>query len=133
MCLMLCSTGCIGALDGTHVDIKVPAVATDRYRNRKQAITTNVLACCDFDMYFTFALAGWEGSAHDCTVLRDAFQKGFKIPQGKFYLGDAGYGLSDQVLTPYRGVRYHLKEYSAGGSQPMNMRELFNLRHAQYR
>ncbi|KAL0453796.1 UNVERIFIED_CONTAM: hypothetical protein Slati_1357700 [Sesamum latifolium] len=34
-------------------------------------------------------------------------------------------------LTPYRGVRYHLKEWDRGG--PQNARELFNLRHAAAR
>ena len=34
-------------------------------------------------------------------------------------------------MTPYRGVRYHLKEYSA--RPPENPRELFNLRHASLR
>lgn len=34
-------------------------------------------------------------------------------------------------MTPYRGVRYHLKEYSARA--PENARELFNLRHASLR
>lgn len=35
------------------------------------------------------------------------------------------------LLTPYRGVRYHLKEYSSRG--PQNARELFNLRHSSLR
>jgi hypothetical protein len=35
------------------------------------------------------------------------------------------------VLTPYRGVRYHLKEYSTRG--PQNFKELFNHRHASLR
>jgi len=39
---------------------------------RKGMTTQNVLACCDFDMRFTFVLAGWPGSAHDMRVFRDA-------------------------------------------------------------
>ena len=50
---------------------------------------------------------------------------------GKYYLGDAGFMLKRQILTPYRGVRYHLKEYSARG--PQNAKELFNHRHASLR
>ncbi|KAJ0540801.1 putative harbinger transposase-derived protein [Helianthus annuus] len=34
-------------------------------------------------------------------------------------------------MTPYRGVRYHLKEYSTRA--PENSKELFNLRHASLR
>lgn len=39
--------------------------------------------------------------------------------------------LKPGILTPYRGVRYHLKEYSTRG--PQNPRELFNLRHSSLR
>ena len=35
------------------------------------------------------------------------------------------------LITPYRGTRYHLKEYSR--NPPRNPRELFNLRHASLR
>ena len=50
---------------------------------------------------------------------------------GKYYLGDASFMLKGQILTPYRGVRYHLKEYSRRG--PQNARELFNHRHSLLR
>ena len=43
---------------------------------------------------------------------------------GKFYLGDAGFQLKSGLLTPYRGVRYHLKEYS--NHAPQNPKEIFN-------
>ena len=52
---------------------------------------------------------------------------------GKFYLGDAGYALRLWCITPYRGVRYHLKEWAAGNARPQNYEELFNLRHASLR
>ncbi len=65
-------------------------------------------------MTFSYILAGWEGSAHDGLVLSDALDKSFPILQGKYYLGDAGYGLKRYLLTPYRGVRYHLKEWARG-------------------
>lgn len=39
--------------------------------------------------------------------------------------------LKGGVITPYRGVRYHLKEYSTRG--PQNPRELFNHRHSSLR
>jgi hypothetical protein len=38
-------------------------------------------------MEFTYVLAGWEGSAHDGTVLRDAqHNHGFKTPTKKYWL-----------------------------------------------
>jgi hypothetical protein len=125
---------CIGALDGTHVPIHVPAAEAPRYRCRKGFLSQNVLAACDFDMRFTYILAGWEGSAHDGRVIQDAIARGgFRTPKGKYWLGDAGYGCSEFILSPYRGVRYHLKEHRAQGNTPQNAKELFNLRHAALR
>lgn len=39
--------------------------------------------------------------------------------------------LKGSLITPYRGERYHLKEYSR--NPPRNLQELFNLRHASLR
>ena len=41
---------------------------------------------------------------------------------------DAGYAVRPGFLPPYRGTRYHLKEF--GNNRPTNPRELFNLRHS---
>ena len=30
---------------------------------------------------------------------------------GRYYIADAGFALCDTLLTPYRKVRYHLKEW----------------------
>jgi hypothetical protein len=69
------------------------------------------------DMSFVYCLPGWEGSASDTRVYDDARAKDFTIPDGKYYLADAGYGLSDTLLVPYRGVRYHLKEWGRSGEE----------------
>jgi hypothetical protein len=45
------------------------------FRGRKNYTTQNVLAAVDFDLKFTYVLAGWEGSAHDATVLVDALAR----------------------------------------------------------
>lgn len=127
-------TDCIGALDGTHIDVHLPPQDQARYRNRKGHLSQNVLAACNFEMQFSYILSGWEGSAHDGTVLRDAtFNHGFKTPVGRYWLGDAGYSNADTVLVPYRSTRYHLKEQRLSGQKPENSKELFNLRHASLR
>jgi len=41
--------------------------------------------------------------------------------------------LQGKLLTPYRGVRYHLKEFGNIGEVPLDARELFNLRHSRHR
>jgi len=103
-------SNCIGAIDGSQIHARVPEDMRNACRNRKGFISQNVLAACTFNLCFCYVLAGWEGSAHDGRVLNDALQRDFIIPPGKYYLGDAGYGLSTQILTPYRGTRYHLNE-----------------------
>jgi hypothetical protein len=48
--------GCIGVIDGTHIPIIV-------------------LAIYDFDLRFTFVVAGWMGSTHDTRVFNDALER----------------------------------------------------------
>jgi len=126
---------CLGALDGTHIDVNVPLTDQGRYRNRKQRITTNVLGVCDRQMKFLYVLAGWEGSASDSRILRDAMSRedSFVVPSGKYYLVDAGYTNGPGFLAPYRSTRYHLNEWAIQGNNPSTARELFNLRHATAR
>ncbi|KAL0409498.1 UNVERIFIED_CONTAM: hypothetical protein Sradi_1884200 [Sesamum radiatum] len=90
--------GCLGALDGTHVDTRVPEADKGRYRNRKGQISINVLGVCSIDGKFTYVLSGWKG-----------------------------------FLTPYHGVRYHLRDWDRGSGGPQNWEELFNLRHSSAR
>jgi hypothetical protein len=68
------------------------------------------MAACDFNMRFVRIHAGWEGCATDPTVFDHAVTKGFIIPEGYFYLADAGYTSHADMMVPYRGVRYHLCE-----------------------
>ena len=125
---------CIGALDGCHVAACLRSEDSPCFRNRKGFYSQNVLGVVNFDMMFTYVLAGWEGSAHDGRVLGDALAKGLVTYPNKFYLGDAGYALSENCLTPYRGVRYHLKDWARDGVlAPQNKEELFNLKHSTLR
>ena len=102
---------CIGAIDGTHIPVFVPERRHAPYRNRKGEISQNVLAACSFDFKFVYILSGWEGSTSDSLVYQDARATDFHIPEGKYYLADAGYPNTDALLVPYRGVRYHLREW----------------------
>lgn len=56
------------------------------FHGRKSYASQNVMAAVDFDLQFTYVLAGWEGSAHDALVLRDALERenGLRVPQGKY-------------------------------------------------
>jgi len=85
-------------------------------------------------MLFTYILAGWKGTANDARVLQDAQDRyDFKAPSNKYYLVDARYSNSSITMSPYRGVRYHLKEQARVDLKSQTKEELFNLRHASLR
>lgn len=64
--------------------MKVPRAQAPRFRGRKEHPTQNVLAACNFNMKFTYVLAGWEGTASDSRILKDALSKEdpLIIPEG---------------------------------------------------
>ncbi|XVF72674.1 hypothetical protein PTKIN_Ptkin12aG0139000 [Pterospermum kingtungense] len=109
--------GCLGALDGTHIKVNVPIVDKPRYRSRKGDIVTNVLGVCTSSMQFIYVLPGWERSAANGQVLRDA------ISRRCYYLCDVGYTNGEGFLAPYRGQRYHLNEWRHG-HQPRTLVEM---------
>ncbi|KAL2251364.1 UNVERIFIED_CONTAM: hypothetical protein Sindi_2258700 [Sesamum indicum] len=145
---------CLGALDGTFIDVRVLEAEKGRYRTRKGHVAVNVLGVCNPNMQFIYVLSGWEGSAADSRVLRDALhrQGGLRIPtgsnsplynipiaheittfSGQYYLCDNGYANAEGFLTPYRGVRYHLHEWDSGAGGPQDKFEFFNLKHSSAR
>ncbi|KAB2606497.1 hypothetical protein D8674_006214 [Pyrus ussuriensis x Pyrus communis] len=77
---------CIGAIDGVHVKASIPPSDQVPYIGRKGIPTQNVMVACNFDMQFTFACAGWEGTAHDTrvflSVLRNPNLNFSKPPNG---------------------------------------------------
>ena len=86
----------------------------------------NVIAGCGADRKLQFVDWGGEGCAHDYTLLKEV--TAYKNwPKGTFMLFDAAAPCEiDRVLSPYRGVTYHLRELK----QPKDKRELFNMRHS---
>jgi hypothetical protein len=72
ICSCLCQD-CVGATDGTHIKTKVRRIQSFAYRG--EALHQNVFATADFDMKFTYVLAGWEGSARDATILTDGLER----------------------------------------------------------
>ncbi|KAF7829799.1 protein ALP1-like [Senna tora] len=125
---------CLGALDGTHIRIRVHKDDQTRFRNRKGDLTINVLGVCSQDAQFIYVLSGWEGSAANGRVLKSALDRprGFKVPADRYYLVDVGYSNAEGFLAPYRGQRYHLNEWREG-RHPTTPRECFNMRHSAAR
>ncbi|XP_039122160.1 putative nuclease HARBI1 [Dioscorea cayenensis subsp. rotundata] len=127
---------CIGAIDGTHVAIHVPADKQIPFMNRKGYTSTNILATCDFNMCFTYALIGWEGSAHDTRilldVLRNPFMKFPQPPEGKYYLVNSGYSTMKGFLGPYKSARYHIPQFKMSRAF-RSPNEVFNYHHSSQR
>ncbi|XP_042467192.1 uncharacterized protein LOC122050348 [Zingiber officinale] len=127
---------CLGAIDGTHVSAWAPTSIQTSFRGRKVIVTQNVMLVCDFDMLFTFVYTGWEGTTNDSRVFIDALtrhENHFPKPCGdQFYLVDSGYPNMPGFLAPYRGQRYHLRDYRRQG-RPRGKEELFNYRHSTCR
>uniref|UniRef100_A0A803N437 Myb/SANT-like domain-containing protein n=1 Tax=Chenopodium quinoa TaxID=63459 RepID=A0A803N437_CHEQI len=85
---------CISALVGTHIRVNVVGPIAYRFQGRK----------------------GWEGSASDSRVFKNALSREDKliISQGKYYLGDAGYMLKTSLITPYRAQMVKKNKSSDG-------------------
>jgi hypothetical protein len=73
---------CIGAIDGTHVPVVVPPNKVPQYLSRHGYCSQNVMGVCDFDMRFTFVVAGSPRSVHDMRPFKDALSRfAHKFPQ----------------------------------------------------
>ena len=120
----------LGALDGTHITCSPSEADRQNCHNQKGNLSLNCLAICNFNLQFTYVLNRWEGSENDMLVYNDACTHNFHVPEGRYYLADAGYALHPKLHVPYHGVHYHLKEWEHADHRPCNKEELFNLHHA---
>lgn len=101
------------------------------------------MAVCDFNMCFTFAWAGWEGTAHDTRIFNEALRKPelkFPFPVGdKYYVVDAEYPNTRGYLAPYKGtkIRYHIPDFRRGHTKaaraPKGAKDKFNYHHSSLR
>ncbi|KAK2661988.1 hypothetical protein Ddye_000562 [Dipteronia dyeriana] len=86
---------------------------------------------------FTFVYTGWEGTANNSRMFLDAIgrqENGFPHPnEGYYYVVDSGYINMPGFVTPYRGERYHLRDYEEPERAPRGSKELFNYRYSSLR
>ena len=67
---------CIGAIDSTHIQIKLPSANGDTSVGRKGFYSINLQVVCDHNLIFTDVVVKWPGSTHDTTIYNSsAFKK----------------------------------------------------------
>ena len=111
---------CIGAVDGTHIHIFSSTEDHAFMHNRKGYLSQNCLFACDFDFFFIYVLCGWDSSVADTALWQDAVMNDIRVPLNQYLLSDVGFPSCDALLVPYRGVRYHLREWREGAHGYVN-------------
>ena len=112
---------CLGAIDGTHIEIKQPSVNSMDYINRKGRYSLNVQAFCDYKYCFMDVVVKWPGSIHDDRrfAIAQSWVSYWKVeeylhaqdallmtrPHPCVFAGDPAYPL----------MPYLMKEYANGG------------------
>lgn len=126
--------GCLGSIDAVHLPVHVPWTDKRLYQSQNGEICQKVLAAVSFGGRFLHVLAGAEGSLKNATFMQIASRMDFKVPKGRFFLGNTGLGNTRRgILCPYPKVSYDLVKYAESGVPPQTPEQLFNLRHSSAR
>lgn len=97
-----------GAIDGSSITITVPAAQQGDYITRKHVTAINLTALCDSSKRFMDINVGQSEKCHDSHIFhmsnlaKHIFNDNIIPPQYHF-IGDAAYGLHENIMTPYKG------------------------------
>jgi len=96
--------GVIGLIDGTHIQVQVPAELRSRFYDRKSNTSLNIQAVVGPDMKFLDFVNRWPGSTHDSRIFHSSslFCRLESNPPDGHLLADAGYPIYRYMLTPFR-------------------------------
>jgi hypothetical protein len=70
---------------------------------------------------------------NDASLAAQAQGRTFRVPEGRYYVGDAGFGARKGLSIPFPLVRYHIEDWGNADVPPKDAKELYNLRHARIR
>uniref|UniRef100_A0A8D8TFT5 Nuclease HARBI1 n=1 Tax=Cacopsylla melanoneura TaxID=428564 RepID=A0A8D8TFT5_9HEMI len=100
--------GVIGAIDGSHISIRVPRNEADSYTNRKMGHSIILQAVCTSKKLFIDIDIGKPGRIHDARVLslsklsQYIETRNIIIEDDHHILGDSAYPLKPWLLVPYK-------------------------------
>ena len=113
-------SGCVGAIDGWLLLIRVPRLADVPGGNIRKYFSghsnisgINVQACCDIYSRFTAVNMSCPGSTADSVAYLEWKLKGKveSLPLGYYVIGDNAYANTDRFLTPYNKVEREGRVY----------------------
>ena len=106
----------VGVVDGTHIHFAwKPGIDGEVYWTRKSRYSLNVQLVCDNKGRIIYYVIGWPGSVFDSTVFGESplFQQPDKFfSEFQYILGDAGYGSTAFICTPFRNPAAQIAENS---------------------
>jgi len=102
----------IGAIDGSHIEIKIPSTSGESYINRKSFPSVVLQAVVDCNRRFTDCFVGWPGSVHNARMFLNS-KLGITMAESPMdvfsnethILDDSAYLLLPHLLTPYKNTR----------------------------